>query len=78
MKMCVVPEDSCIAIDGERRHVDMPTADPNWHALHYDSSTGAIRFEVKSGFQDALAGEPAAAMAQPFIAAWEAAEPPAE
>lgn len=73
-RITIVPEDSIVIVDDVPRQVAMPDCDPNWHALQYYPDLDLLTFEVKQGFRDALRGEEAAAVLQPFIDAHAAAE----
>jgi len=71
MRLTVIIEDATVLVDGEARQVTMPSCDPNWTAIQWYGANGTI--EVKAGDRIWLESDTALA---PFVAAWEAAEPP--
>lgn len=72
MRLTVIIEDATVIVDGDARTVTLPTHDANWHAIQWYGTHGTI--EVKLGERIWLESDAALA---PFVAAWEAAAPPA-
>jgi len=70
MRVTILFPDNSVHVDGVHRQVELPSYDPNWHALQWYDTYGDV--EVKVGAP--LLVEDFAVVA-PFVQAWEAAAP---
>ena len=70
MRVTILFPDNSVHVDGVHRQVELPSYDPNWHALQWYDTYGDV--EVKVGAP--LLVEDVAVVA-PFVQAWEAAAP---
>jgi len=70
MRVTIIFPDNAVYVDGVHRQVELPSHDPNWHALQWYDTYGDV--EVKVGAP--LLVEDFAVVA-PFVQAWEAAAP---
>lgn len=72
MRVTVIFPDATVYVDGDARRVTMPPCDPNWRAIQWYGDRGVVEVCVGAAF----AVDDFSVVA-PFLAAWEAAAPPA-
>lgn len=70
MRVTVIFSDSTVYVDGEARHVVMPTHDPNFRAIQWYGEHGDVEVCVGAAF---AINDPA--IVEPFVAAWRSAAP---
>lgn len=72
MRVTVIFPDATVYVDGDARRVTMPRCDPNWRAIQWYGDRGDVEVSVGAAFAiDDFS------VVVPFVAAWEAAAPPA-
>lgn len=73
MRVTVIFDDGAVYVDGVSRTVTLPAHDANWRAIQWYDIAGDVEQRVGGAFH--IADE---AIVTPYVAAWEAAAPPAE